>query len=441
MTRAIQAAVLTVFLVACASTPSARSSAPTTSSATSASIVTASAKARLDSTLRAYVQSGRVVGVSAVVWEKGAERYFNAFGLADREAGRPMSRDAIVQIYSMTKPITGVALMQLYEQGKFKLDDPLANYLPEFANPRVYAGTDASGASRFVPAERPITVRDITRHTAGFATSANEPGVGPLFAAASPLDRHNTITEFSRKLATVPLAFQPGTRWSYGISVDVQAALVERLSGQKFGSYVREHVLDPLGMRSTRYLVPASDQQRFAVLYQRGRDGSWTRTPDSTYRAFNTQPWPLEPGAFGLTSTIDDYLRFARMLLNGGELDGVRILKPETVRLMATNHLPATVKDSSFLPSKGQVGFGIDFAVRVAPPKSAAENNGVVGEFFWDGLASTVFWVDPRDQLTAVLFTQMLPFDQVKLHKSFRDAVYGPLVTPARTSRATPGAP
>jgi CubicO group peptidase (beta-lactamase class C family) len=196
-------------------------------------------------------------------------------------------------------------------------------------------------------------------------------------------------------------------------------------------------VLDPLKMHDTHYLVPASDQRRFAVLYQRNQQGGWTRTPDSTYRAFNTQPWPLEPGAFGLTSTLDDYLRFTRMLLNGGELDGVRVLKPETVQLMATNHLPNTVKDSSFLPSKGQVGFGIDFAVRVAPPKSAAENNGTVGEFFWDGAASTLFWVDPANQLTTVLFTQVLPFD-ARLHKVFRDAVYGPITLPPRSSRALP---
>ena len=409
---------------------SSQAGARSSAAATPASVVTASAKARIDSTLKAYVASGRLIGVSAVVYEKGQERYFGAYGLADREAGRPMDRNAIVQIYSMTKPITGVALMTLYEQGKFKLDDPLAKYLPEFADPKVYAGTDPSGEARFVPADRPITIADITRHTAGFATSPTEPGVGRLYAAANPLDRHNTITEFSKKLAGVPLAFQPGTRWSYGISVDVQAALVERISGQPFGAYVRQHVLDPLKLQHTRYLVPASDQRRLAVLYQRNpQTGVWTRTPDSTYRSFNTQPWPLEPGAFGLTSTLDDYLRFTRMLLNGGELDGVRILKPETVQLMATNHLPNTVRDSSFLPSKGQVGFGIDFAVRVAPPKSAAENNGAVGEFFWDGLASTVFWVDPKNQLTAVLFTQMLPFDQVRLHKSFRDAVYGPITS------------
>ena len=419
---------ITTLLVGCATAaPSTRTSGANVNTNDASRVVGSAATRRIDSTLRAFVTSGKLVGVSAVVWEKGREAYFGAFGLADREAGRPMSRDAIVQIYSMTKPVTGVALMQLYEQGKFQLDEPLAKYLPEFADVKVYAGSDSGGASRVVPPERAITIRDITRHTAGFTTSAGEPGVGPLFRAADPMNRNNTLAQFSRKLASVPLAYQPGTRWSYGLSVDVQAALVERISGQSFARYVREHVLDPLGMRQTRYLVPPSDQPRFAVLYQRGSDGTLTRTPDSTYRAFNTRSWPLEPGAFGLTSTLDDYLRFTRMLLNGGELDGVRILRPETVRLMATNHLPATVKDSSFLPSKGQVGFGIDFAVRVAPPKSAAENNGTVGEFFWDGLASTLFWVDPANQLTAVLFTQVVPFDPVKLHKGFRDAVYGPI--------------
>jgi CubicO group peptidase (beta-lactamase class C family) len=429
MRRTLSIAFASILLAqGCASSQAGTSSS---SAAAPASVVTATAKARIDSTLKAYVASGRLVGVSAVVWEKGAERYYGAYGVADREAGRPMQRDAIVQIYSMTKPITGVALMTLYEQGKFKLDDPLAKYLPEFADPKVYVGTDPSGEPKLVPADRPITIADITRHTAGFATYQTEGGLGRIFLAANPLARTNTITQFSKKLASVPLAFQPGTKWSYGISVDVQAALVERISGQPFGAYVRQHVLDPLKMNQTRYLVPTSDQRRLAVLYQRNpQTGVWARTPDSTYRSFNTQPWPLEQGAAGLTSTLDDYLRFARMLLNGGELDGVRILKPETVQLMATNHLPATVKDSSFLPSKGQVGFGIDFAVRVAPPKSAAENNGAVGEFFWDGLASTLFWVDPKNQLTAVLFTQMLPFDQVRLHKSFRDAVYGPITAP-----------
>jgi CubicO group peptidase (beta-lactamase class C family) len=418
-------------LAACATSPSspATTSAPSAASPTQR-VVTEAAKARIDTALRAYVASGRVAGASALVWEKGREVYFGAFGVADREANRPMTRDVIAQIFSMTKPVTGVALMQLYEQGKVKLDDPLAKYLPEFADVRVYAGGDSS-APTFEALSRPITVADITRHTAGFVTNPDEKGVGPLFRAANSQDRTGTIAQFARRLATVPLAFQPGTRWSYGISVDVQAALVERLAGQPFQDYVKQHVLDPLGMRETRWYVPESDRARFAAIYQRGADGTLRRAPDSTAKSYNTNHWALFTGASGLTSTLDDYLRFARMLLNGGELDGARILRPETIRLMATNHLPATVRDSSFLTTKGQVGFGIDFAVRVAPPKSAAENNGTVGEYFWDGAASTLFWVDPANQLVAVLFTQVLPFD-ARLHKVFRDAVYGPITLSPR---------
>jgi CubicO group peptidase (beta-lactamase class C family) len=393
-------------------------------------VVTAATRARIDSTLSSFAKSGTIAGVSALVFEKGREVYFGGFGTADREANRPMRRDAIVQIFSMTKPITGVALMTLYEQGKFQLDDPLAKYAPEFANLRVYAGADANGAPMFVAPRRPITIRDITRHTAGFATGSENPGVGPLYRAADPLNRNNTLAQMAQKLGTVPLWFQPEAKWEYGPSVDVQAFLVERLSGQPYEQYVRQHVLDPLGMREARYFVPESDRGRLAAMYNRSDAGVLSRAPDSSAFSFNTHHWPLTPGSYGLTSTLDDYMRFARMLLNGGELDGARILKPETVRLMATSHLSDTITERSWLPSKGQVGFGIDFAVRTRPPGSAEENNGVVGEFFWDGAASTLFWVDPVNQLAAVLFVQLVPFDRVHLHKSFRDAVYGPLLKP-----------
>ena len=426
MSRPLIALLAAAVFTACATSPSSTATTATGNNVGSR-IITPAARSRIDSTLRAYVASGRIAGASALVWEKGGEVYFGAFGIADREANRPMTRDVIAQIFSMTKPVTGVAMMQLYEQGKFRLDDPLAKHLPEFANVRVYAGSDSSGAPRLETPSRPITVADISRHTAGFATSAGDTGLARIFRAAHPHARTNTITQFSQRLATVPLASAPGTRWSYGISVDVQAALVERLSGQPFGEYVRQHILDPLKMRETRWFVPEGDRARFAAMYRRV-DSGITRVPDSLAKSYNTNRWPLIQGASGLTSTLDDYLRFARMLLNGGELDGARILQPETVRLMATNHLPATVRDSSFLTGKGQVGFGIDFAVRHSPPKSAAEMNGVVGEFFWDGAASTLFWVDPANQLTAVLFTQVIPFDS-PLHKVFRDAVYG-LITP-----------
>ena len=422
------AAALFLIITACARVAPSTTSTMTVQQNTAPHIVSALATARIDSTLRRFVETGAVAGVSALVHEKGQEVYFNAFGMADREARRPMSRDAIVQIFSMTKPITGVALMTLFEQGKFQLDDPVAKYVPELANLRVYAGPGADGSPTLVEPRRAMTIRDVTRHTAGFATGPDNPGVGPLLRAADPLARTNTLTQVAQRLGTVPLWFHPGEKWEYGPSVELQALLVERLSGQSFESYVREHVLLPLGMRETRYFVPEGDRTRLAAMYVRGSGGTLSRAADSSALAFNTHHWALTPGSYGLTSTLDDYMRFARMLVNGGTLDGVRILRPETVRLMATNHLPESVTSRSFLPSKGQVGFGIDFAVRLRPPATAEENNGAVGEFFWDGLASTLFWVDPVNQVTAVLFVQLLPYDPIHLHKSFRDAVYGPFV-------------
>ncbi|MES1203699.1 MAG: serine hydrolase domain-containing protein, partial [Pseudomonadota bacterium] len=323
-----------------------------------------------------------------------------------------------------------VALMTLYDQGKFSLDDELSKYLPEYANVRVYAGQDASGHPILEAPHRPILVRDIMRHTAGFANGAGDDGVGPLYAAANPGDFNNTLTQLSQKLASVPLLYHPGEHWRYSNAVDIQARLVEVLSGEPFDRYVQEHVLTPLRMTETRYFVPESDRGRMAVIYDRAEDGTFSRRPDDQLYRFNFNHWPLTPGSFGFTSTLDNYMRLARMLQNEGELDGARILKPETVRLMATSQLADSVTERWWLPSKGQVGFGIDFAVRVRPPQTAEENNGAVGEFFWDGAASTLFWVDPQNDLEAVLFTQMMPFDKVHLHKRFRDAVYGPAQIP-----------
>jgi CubicO group peptidase (beta-lactamase class C family) len=227
----------------------------------------------------------------------------------------------------------------------------------------------------------------------------------------------------AKKLASLPLLFHPGEQWSYGPSVDVQAFLVERLSGKPFDEYLQENIFGPLGMRHTRYVVPQSELKNLAAFYRRSGEGVLTRTPDST-DTFNRKNWPLKPGGFGLTAVVDDYMRFARMLVNKGSLDNVTILKPETVKLMATNQLSDTITERMWLPSKGQVGFGIDFAVRLREPASQKENNGVVGEFFWDGLGSTLFWIDPVNELTAVLFVQVVPF-YGELHKRFRDAVYG----------------
>lgn len=385
-------------------------------------LVTDSVTQRIDATLKSFVDSGNIAGVSALIFEKDKEVYFNAFGHADISDNKPMDRSTIVQIYSMTKPVTGTALMTLYEDGKFKLDDPLEKYAPEFANMKVYVGEDASGSPILEDADRPITIRDITRHTAGFAGAGNTP-LGQMVAEADALNRNNTLSQMAEKMGELPLQFHPGEQWLYGPCVDVQAFLVERISGVPYQQYVREQVLDKLGMVETRYFIPEGDRDRFASLYRRKGEGKLER--DTITYSNYLEKWPLTRGGSGLTSTLDDYMKFARMLVHEGTLDSVQILKPETVKLMATNQLADSVTERHFLPSKGQVGFGIDFAVRTAPPANAEENNGVVGEFFWDGAASTLFWVDPVNDLTAVLFVQLFPYDGIGLHKSFRDAVYG----------------
>jgi CubicO group peptidase (beta-lactamase class C family) len=396
-------------------------------------IVDASDHARIDGALRAAVERDGLAGASALIYENGHEVYYGAFGEADREAHRPMARDTIVQIFSMTKPITGVALMMMYEEGKFQFDDPLSQYLPEFATMRVYAGMDANGQPIYEAPHRPITVRDITRHTAGFASNASDLPAGLM--GPNPGRRENTLEQEAHEWAQLPLAFHPGERWLYGPSVDIQARLVEVLSGIPFDRFVRTRILNPLHMDTTRYLVPEENRGRMAALYRRGTDHVIARVPDEEAFAFNTRDWPLKPGSYGYTSTLDDYMRFARMLVNEGELDGVRLLRPETVRLLGASHLDDSVTNRSWLPNKGQVGFGVDVAVRLRPPADATEASGQVGEFFWDGAASTLFWVDPANDLTAVMFVQIMPFDPFRLHKAFRDAVY------AGTSAAAPTAP
>jgi CubicO group peptidase (beta-lactamase class C family) len=388
-------------------------------------------------TLQGFVDKGSLVGVSALVTIDGKEAYFGAFGSADRESHRPMARDSIVQVFSMTKPITGTALMQLWEQGKFHLDDPVAKYIPELGNVKVFSGVDASGAPILAAPLRPMTIRDLTRHTSGltYGESSDNPTIKALAVASNPLAITNTLDEFARRLGTLPLEFQPGEKWRYSFAVDVQALLVQRFSGQPFDAYIQEHILKPLGMSHTGFFVPDDQRDKLAAMYDWNSDGSFTREPNDKAFKFNTAHWPLTPGGYGLTSTIDDYSRFACMLLNGGQLDGVRILRPDTLRMMTTSQLdPATSDRSWLITDKGEMGFGIDLAVRIDPPKHGGKA-GEVGEFFWDGAANTLFWVDPRNHLTAVLLTQYKPFGKVPLHKDFRAAVYSgvdPAALPAR---------
>lgn len=381
-------------------------------------------KATIDAALQRLVDDKRVAGDSMLVFEHGRETYYGAAGFADREAGRPMTRDTLAQIWSMTKPVTGVAIMTLYEKGLFQLDEPVAKYVPELADLKVYAGQDAAGKPILVTPPRQPTIRDVMRHTAGFANGGDDAGVGPLYAAADVNNPDNSLAELARRLGTVPLAYAPGAQWRYSTAVDIQALMVERLSGMSFEAYVQKTIFDPLKMRDTGWYVAEERRGRMAVPYKRTSAGELERMPDADAWRYPYKKWTLRSGSFGLISTLDDYMRFAQMLVHGGASGGVRILKPETVRLMATSTLSPSIKERLWLPSKGQVGFGIDFAVRVAPPATDGENWGEVGEFFWDGAWSTLFWVDPKNDLTAVFFTQIQPFSNFS-HKAIRDAVYG----------------
>ena len=276
----------------------------------------------IDSALKSLVDSKQIVGASALVYERGQEAYFGAFGLADRENNQPFARDTVVQIFSMTKPVTGVALMQLYERGKFELDAPLAVYAPEFADMQVYAGVDANGQPKFEAPKRPITVRDILRHTAGFNGDGAPEAVAALYRQADPRNPNNALPDVIAKMAKVPLAYQPGTKWSYSDAVDVQAYLVQKISGVPFDEYLKLHIFRPLGMTSTRHtILPTDPIARSLPPCTRATTTAHSRASRTRRPTATTAPLgPTNPAAFGLVSTLDDYMKFARMLLGGGKL-------------------------------------------------------------------------------------------------------------------------
>lgn len=378
---------------------------------------------RIERTVKDFVADGRTVGASVLVWQGGRERLFMAAGMADREAGKPFRRDTLVQIFSMTKPVTGVALMQLWEQGRFRLDDPLAKYLPDFAGVQVYAGEDAAGHPILRPPARPILIRDVLRHTAGFIYRDAVGGLGRIAAREDPLSLDHTLAQFGQHLARVPLLDDPGARWSYSAAVDVQALLVETLSGQPYAEYVRQHIFAPLGMKDSAWAPLPAAKTRLARIYEQ-KDKALTPLGDAAWLAQNFAGKPLTMGGSGLVSTVDDYLRFARMLLGQGSLDGVRIIKPQTLAVMTSDMLDPAIVQREWLPGKGALGFGVDFAVRKLPPQTPEENRGAVGEFFWDGLPSMLFWVDPANDMVVIFATQKVPFDGT-LHHDIRAAVYG----------------
>ncbi|MGY0002974.1 serine hydrolase domain-containing protein [Micromonospora sp. I033] len=390
--------------------------------------------ARIDEHFGRYVDDGRLAGWQIVVTRRGEIAHSSTYGLRDREAGAPVEPDTLWRIYSMTKPITSVAAMMLWEEGRFELNDPISRWLPEFADVRVY---DRGSVLKpyTVPAVEPVRVWHLLTHTAGLTYGfAQVNVVDGLYRAAGfdlGVPAGADLAEATRGMARLPLLFQPGTSWNYGVSTDVLGRLVEVVSGQSLDAFFAERIFRPLGMTDTRWWVEEPDAKRLAALYAPHPATGQAVRAEAIGRYALTAPECLSGGG-GLVSTAADYHRFTQFLLRGGELDGVRLLGPRTVRFMTRNHLPGDRDLASFSPDGfaetilDGVGFGLGFAVVLDPVPSRVPSS--VGEYYWGGLASTAFWVDPVEEVTALLFTQLMPSSTYPLRPQLRQLVYSALV-------------
>jgi len=356
--------------------------------------------ARLPAGMRSLVDQGRLAGVVTVVARHGKVVEFEAAGKRDIAADAPMRKDTIFRIYSMSKPITGVAMMMLFEEGRWQLKDPVAKYIPEFADLKVYA-TDAKGNMTLMDQAHPVTMRELMSHTGGFTYGyfSNTP-VDKLQREADVISPKNTLEEMIKRVAKLPLNTQPGSEWHYSISVDIQGYIVQKLSGMPFEEFLEKRIFRPLGMVDTGFYVPADKLGRLAEFYNYGKDGKLDLERGIANHDYSAKP-ALSSGGGGLVSTATDYLRFCQMLLNGGQLDGVRLLGPRTVELMRSNVLPPTIAP----PSPGE-GFGLDFGVYTDP--LAAGGYYGKGTYYWGGLAGTWFWIDPDNDLIVVGMIQQL---------------------------------
>ena len=387
---------------------------------------------RLDAVLHSYVDAGKLPGVQTVVRRRGEVVHRDCYGCVDVEAGKPVRPDTLYRIYSMTKPITSVALMMLYEEGHFLMENPVSRWLPELADLSVWVDGTAD-APQTRPLETPLTVHHVLTHTSGLTYG---------FQYQHPVDelyRRNDLGTFGvpdfdldeclRRLGRLPLLFEPGTRWNYSMSTDVCGALIERMSGERLDEFFRTRIFEPLGMHDTAFCALESQADRCSVLYvfAPGK-GMQPMAP----AAAMTRRSAMLSGGGGLVSSTDDYLRFCQMLLNGGELDGVRLLSARTLRFMTANHLPGgrtlnEMGQSTFAETAMEgTGFGLGFSVLLDP--AANQSLGTPGQFAWGGAASTAFWVDPVEDLTVVFMTQLLPSNTYPLRRHLQAGVYQALV-------------
>jgi CubicO group peptidase (beta-lactamase class C family) len=369
--------------------------------------------ARLSQVMAGEIERRRLPGAVALVARRGRVGYFESYGERDAAAAAPMTKDAIFRIYSMTKPITSVAAMMLWEEGRFLLNDPIAKYLPDLGDLRVAVQRGAE--LELAPLERPITIQDLLRHTAGFTYEFRGPGpVQKMYMAAKVYRRSQSNADQVAALGQLPLLHQPGTRWEYGRSTDVVGRLVEVLAGQRLSTFFERRILGPLGMVDTAFHVPEPHHARLAEAFPNDPDDG------AAVQLLEVRTAPnFESGGGGLVSTASDYARFLQMLLNGGTFDGERLLGRKTIELMTSDHLGGITGASDLLlPGHG---FGLGFAVRLQA--GIAYVPGSIGQYFWGGLAGTTFWVDPKEQMFALLLIQA-PGQRDYYRTLFRDLVY-----------------
>jgi CubicO group peptidase (beta-lactamase class C family) len=385
---------------------------------------------KLDELVTRDAAAGRLPGAVIVLYRDGKVVHEKAIGVRNPQASSssPMTTDSIFRIYSMTKPIVSVGVMMLVEDGKVQLNAPVSRYLPEFAGQKLgIEKKDAAGnpVLELVPSPRQPTVQDLLRHTSGLTYGVfGKSLIKSEYLKAGVEGVNLSNTEFSKRIATMPLAYVPGTMWEYSRSTDVLGALIERVSGQTLGAYLQQRILGPLGMKDSGFSVPASQHARIAEPFKLDPD---SKQPVNLIDI--TQPPVYESGGGGMVSTAADYLRFCRMVLNGGELDGVRLLSPKTVASMMSDHLGEDVIRASRVPGVNTgylpgpaYGFGLGFAVRLAPGESPSASS--VGESNWGGFGGTAFWIDPKEKLIAIWMMQA-PNQRGHYREVFRNMVYG----------------
>lgn len=376
-----------------------------------------------------YLDTGKLPGTLTLVHRRGELAHLSALGLRDVERQQPVTQDTLFRIYSMTKPITSVAFMMLVEDGLVALDDPVHRYIPQWKNLGVYEG-GFIGTFKTRPAQRPMLIVDLLRHTSGLTYGFQQRTNVDAAYRRLRLDDYagsGTLDGMIDGLAALPLEFSPGTVWNYSVATDVLGYLIGKIAAQPFEQFLSERIFAPLGMRDTHFTVPAEKLERFAACYVATPEGGM-RLQDDPQRSNYLRTPHFVSGGGGLVSTIGDYLRFCRMLLAGGTLDGARLLSPKTIELMTSNHLPGGKElpdlSVSLFSEAGYsgVGFGLGFAVTLDAARTLLP--GSAGDYSWGGMASTYFWVDPREELIVIFMTQLMPSTTYPLRRELRTAVY-----------------